>query len=128
MGKPEIRREALQRQGRCIDSRGRFYIPGDQNAAKFQQGSEGIVQLAVNKKTNIKYRIKSFWEPTDARRQRSQILTKQRLADRSKDTADPLGGAPFELINDVANSPNTPFAIVMKNVHGVSWKNLHELS
>ena len=71
MGKVEIRREALQRQGRCIDRRARFFIPGDHSAAKFEQGSEGLVHLAINRKTNVQYRIKCFWEPTDSRRERS---------------------------------------------------------
>src|SRR5262249_6209595 len=105
---------------------GHLFIPGDQSRVQFEEGSEGVVHLAVHKKTNIRYRVKCFFEPTDARRERSKILTAQKLADLSRTSADALGGAPFQLIDDIDNSPNTRFAIVMKDVLGKSWRYFRE--
>ena len=122
MGKPEVRREARERQGATI--KGRFRFAGDENYGIFEQGGEGLVQVAEDLATGNKCRIKCFWEPDTLRRKRSELLVNQKLADLGKTEADALGGAPYEVLD--ALDPHTPFAIVMKNVNGSSWKNLKE--
>jgi len=125
MGQPEIRREALARQGTELKyGNHSLLVPGDQARATFEQGSEGLVQLAIDQRNGTKYRIKCFWNPTVDRRRRSEVLAQQKLANLNKPVADSLGGAPFDLIEGLG--PNTPFAVIMKNVQGTSWKNLRE--
>jgi hypothetical protein len=125
MGKLEIRREAIERQGTIVKSHGRvFKIVGDQRGANFDSGSEGLVHFAVDQRTNTDYRIKCFWEPGDDRYRRSEVLVQRQLANAAKPSADALGGAPFELIGRLG--PETPFAVVMKSVRGFSWARLRE--
>lgn len=125
MIKPELLTEAVARQGGIVHSRGRrFRIEGTPDGAVFKMGSEGLVHVATDLSTNISCRIKCFWEPTELRLKRSEILVKQKLADLGKPFADALGGAPYEIIANVG--PHTPYAIVMKDVHGFSWKDLKE--
>ena len=122
MGKNEIQRAAVQRQGEIV--KGRFRIAGPKDRAAFEPGGEGLVQLAEDLRTGRKCRIKSFWEPNANRQRRSELLIKQQLADLGKHNADALGGAPYEMLS--ALDAHTPFAIVMKNINGSSWKTLKE--
>ena len=125
MGKMEIRREAIERQGSHIVCGGRrFYISGDKKSCSFESGGEGLVHLAIDESTNTHCRIKCFWEPTAIRRQRSQTLVQQQLSNLNKTVADALGGAPYDLLTSIG--PFAPFGVVMKNVSGMSWKNLRE--
>ncbi len=127
MGKPSgpVMREALDRQGKTILwKKRRLFIPGGSQKAEFEMGGEGLVQLAIDEDTKLKYRIKCFWEPHEKRLRRSQLLAAQGLADLSKSVADALGGAPFGVLGSLG--PNTPFAVIMKNVGGMSWQHLRE--
>src|ERR1035438_4985613 len=125
MPKPELLTEAVGRQGTDVRCQGRtFRIEGTADGAVFKMGGEGLVQLATDLSTNNSCRIKCFWEPTTLRRKRSDMLVQQQLADLGKTVADALGGAPYEILTNVG--PHTPFAIVMKDVHGFSWKDLKE--
>ncbi len=125
MSKSEIRREALERQGTIIHSKGRrFQIEGNHDRAVFRFGGEGLVHVATELGSGVKYRIKCFWEPSDKRQKRSAMLVQQQLADLEKTVADALGGAPFELLARLG--AYTPFAVVMKDVKGYSWKDLKE--
>ncbi|MGE5341796.1 MAG: protein kinase domain-containing protein [Candidatus Omnitrophota bacterium] len=127
MSEAEVRREAVARQGSRIVSSGQKYlIQGTKNRAEFEQGGEGLVHLATNEDTGIQYRIKCFWDPNEVRKQRSLVLAQQQLADLGKKYADALGGAPFDVLGTLG--PYTPFAVVMKNVNGSSWKNLKEMA
>jgi serine/threonine protein kinase len=127
VAKSEIRREAVERQGSVIYCNGReFHIEGDQEKAVFQQGGEGLVHRATDESTGAKCRIKCFWEPDQKRFNRSEMLVQEQLADLGKDEADALGGAPFEMLESLG--PLTPFAVVMKDVKGFSWKDLKENS
>jgi serine/threonine protein kinase len=83
-----------------------------------------LVHLAEDFESGSKCRIKCFWEPDSNRRRRSELLVKRQLADLGKTQADALGGAPYEVLG--ALGPHTPFAIIMKNVNGTSWKNLKD--
>lgn len=127
VSKSAIQREALNRQGTTfysISGNQTYFFPGNQQRADFEAGSEGIVQLAENTSTNIKYRIKSFWEPDESRFERSWVLAHQGLADTQKTYADVLGGAPVDILYSLGE--HTPFAVVMKNIDGQSWKNLRD--
>lgn len=124
MGKTEVQREATTRQGTTIQ--GRFRISGSKDRAVFEPGGEGLVQLAFDLESQKKCRIKCFWEPDANRRKRSELLVKQQLADLGKARADALGGAPYGVLG--ALGPHTPFAVIMKNVSGVSWKNFKEIA
>jgi serine/threonine protein kinase len=46
------------------------------------------------------------------------------LSDLAKPVADALGGAPFGVLGSLG--PNTPFAVIMKDVPGMSWTALRE--
>lgn len=125
MPKPELLREAVERQGTVVRCQGRsFRVDGTSDRAVFKMGGEGLVHLATDLSTNNSCRIKCFWEPSALRRKRSEMLVQQQLADLGKTIADALGGAPYEMLRDVGT--HTPFAIVMKDVHGFSWKDLKE--
>ena len=125
MGKLEIRQAALKRQGTVVNASGRaFRIHGDQRQANFDSGSEGLVHFSTDVQTGSDFRIKCFWEPTDDRLRRSQILVKRQLSNGAKTMADALGGAPLQLLGRLG--PETPFAVVMKSVRGVSWDRLRE--
>lgn len=125
MSRLEIRREALTRQGTTIVRGGRrFRILGDQSQANFESGAEGLVHRAIEETANIDCRIKCFWEPTRHRRLRSELLIQRQFPCPTKRAADALGGAPMELLD--ALGPETPFAIVMKNINGQSWLQLRE--
>jgi hypothetical protein len=43
-----------------------------------------------------------------------------------KPVADPFGGAPFKVLTSLGR--HTPFALIMKNVPGTSWRNLKEFA
>jgi serine/threonine protein kinase len=126
MGKAEVKREAVARQGTTIRSTEgrRFTIMGTQKSAVFEFGGEGLVHRAVDVDRNVNCRIKCFFEPDQLRYQRSSLLVQSRLADLGRSVADALGGAPYEMLQGLG--PYTPFAIVMKNVAGTSWRNLKE--
>lgn len=126
MSKPDVMREAVARQGTTIrSSEGRrFAIQGNPRQASFESGGEGLVHTAVELERNAKCRIKCFFEPDERRWQRSWLLVQAKLADLSKSFADSLGGAPYEILQGLG--PHTPFAVVMKNVEGISWRNLKE--
>jgi serine/threonine protein kinase len=125
MARKDVNLEALARQGSRIKFDGRkLRIAGDSHGAVYESGSEGLVHLATDEKTGEEYRIKCFWEPDDERRQRSEQLIKLKLGEMGKPVADALGGAPFGIIPDLG--VHTPFAVMMKNVRGISWKNLKE--
>jgi len=120
--KAEIRREAKERQGTVIVSRrGRYFIEGDQRRARFQSGAEGLVQPAIEEGTGKKYRIKVFWDPDESRLARSRALVHRALA-RPESSLDVLGGAPFAILDSLGGSSR--FAVIMKNIEGVSWKDL----
>lgn len=121
----QIRREALARQGTTVQcGNRRYFVPGSSDHADFEMGAEGLVQLAIDVETQVAYRIKCFWNPTQQRLQRSRLLVSQNLADLSKNVADALAGAPFFIVDRLG--PYTPFALLMKNVHGISWMALKE--
>jgi hypothetical protein len=121
----QIRQEAIARQGSVIKQRrNRYLIEGDQRKARFQMGEEGLVHYAVEESSGTKYRIKCFWEPDDSRLERSRFLVKQGLADLKKTSADVLAGAPFGLIDSIGGLSR--FALVMKTVEGMSWKDLRQ--
>lgn len=124
MGKPELRKEALARQGQrfTFNSAALTFIGSPQRVA-FEEGGEGLVQKVVTAQGE-KFCVKAFWEPTSERYDRSLVLVQQQLANRNKATGDALGGAPFALIKDLGT--HTPFAVVMKNVSGTSWRNWRE--
>jgi serine/threonine protein kinase len=125
MGRAGLLPEAAARQGRVVRSQGRdFLIEGTPNQAVFKMGSEGLVHVATDLSNNALCRIKCFWEPTDDRRSRSEALVRLRLANLQKTVADALGGAPYELLDSLG--PHTPFAVVMKDVKGSSWRDLKE--
>jgi serine/threonine protein kinase len=120
--KAEIRREAKERQGTIVVSqRTRYLIDGDQKRARFQTGAEGVVQPAIELGTEKKYRIKVFWQPDSVRMARSRALVNRALA-TPRDSLDVLGGAPFDILDSLGGSSR--FAVIMKNVDGVSWKDL----
>jgi hypothetical protein len=125
----EIRKEAIARQGTIINGRlakgrrAQYFIEGDQQRAKFQMGEEGLVHWAVEKRSGAKHRIKFFWEPDDIRFARSRHLVEQGLANQNS-SIDVLGGAPFALLDSIGGLSR--FALIMKNVEGVSWKDLRE--
>jgi hypothetical protein len=52
------------------------------------------------------------------------VLVGRQLSNGAKAVADALGGAPLELLDHLG--PETPFAIVMKSVHGFSWTRLRD--
>jgi serine/threonine protein kinase len=122
----DVMSEALARQGTMIRSReGRtFRFDGTSDCAAFLTGAEGLVHVAQDMDTRKTCRIKCFWTPDANRLKRSELLVQARLPDLGKTEADSLGGAPYELLHHIG--PQTPFAIVMKNVHGASWKTLKE--
>jgi serine/threonine protein kinase len=74
--------------------------------------------------TNASCRIKCFWTPDSNRLERSELLVHAKLPDLGKNVADSLGGAPYEMLRKIG--PQTPFAIVMKNVQGTSWKDFKD--
>lgn len=120
-----IRREALDRQGTVLNADGfLLQVIGDQSRARFKFGAEGVVQAVIDQTSGRHYQLKSFWEPTQVRYQRSDILTKERLANLNKAYGDALGGAPFAILHKIG--PNTPFGVIMKEVSGVSWQDLHD--
>lgn len=119
--KREIQEEAIARQGKTIECRGRRYkIDGNQKGAAFKTGAEGLVHPAIEEDTGHKYRIKCFWEPDDTRLARSQFLVKQKLAKTTGSTVDVLAGAPFELVDTIGG--RSRFALLMNNIEGKSWK------
>jgi len=122
---PRLWVEATLRQGTIIKGGNRAYqLAGDPDHAIFKFGSEGVVQLATDLSTGHQCRIKCFWDPSEVRYQRSEMLVRQRLADLSKERADALAGAPYEILLRIGD--HTPFALVMKEFHGSSWKDLKE--
>ena len=122
----DVMNEALARQGTTIRSKeGRsFLISGTSDRAEFLFGGEGLVHVARDMDTNASCRIKCFWTPDLNRLKRSELLVQAKLPDLGKSVADSLGGAPYEMLHRIG--PQTPFAIVMKNVQGSSWKNFKE--
>jgi hypothetical protein len=121
--KADLMREALTRQGRTISCNGRtVQISGGSSHAEFESGSEGVVHLATEINSGEKYRIKCFYNPDELRRRRSEFLVRQQLANLKKYKADALGGAPTEILSNLG--PLTPFALVMRNVQGESWRKL----
>ena len=125
MKDPNLMREAMSRQGTKISVNGTKYLfAGQPDKVAFAQGGEGLVQLATNQSTGVEYRIKCFWDPNSLRKQRCEMLVKQQLANLTKERADALGGAPFEMTARLGSL--TPFAVIMKNIKGVSWANFKE--
>src|ERR1700739_433125 len=125
MKDPNLMREAMSRQGTKISVNGTKYLfAGQPDKVSFAQGGEGLVQLATNQSTGVEYRIKCFWDPNSLRKQRCEMLVKQQLANLTKERADALGGAPFEMTARLGSL--TPFAVIMKNIKGVSWANFKE--
>jgi hypothetical protein len=125
MSQAELRREALKRQGSQIAMNGRILqVSGGSSVAEFLFGREGLVQLAIDKETGQKYRIKCFWEPDERRLRRSEHLVNQCLANLNKNKADALGGAPIAMLSNLGHC--TPFALVMRNVRGESWDKLKQ--
>jgi hypothetical protein len=123
MNRMQLKQEARARQGTDLTFAGRsLHIPGSPAQVEFETGSEGLVHLAIDEATGEKFRIKCFWDPHQRRRERSQQLTKLKLADLRKTKADALGGAPFGMLDDLGLC--TPFAVVMKNVRGENWTKL----
>jgi serine/threonine protein kinase len=119
-----LREEAVIRQGSTVLNR--FVLAGDPDRAYFESGSEGLVQLATDLQTNQLCRIKCFWEPDQERHRRSERLVAQNLAFTGVAAGDALGGAPYEVLPKLG--AHTPFAIVMKNVKGRSWRTRKELA
>jgi serine/threonine protein kinase len=125
LSKFQIQTEARQRQGSTIKNGGRRYkFSGDPGKVEFRQGAEGLVQPVVDLDTGMRYRIKCFFDPSPARRQRSTLLVGLKLANAQKNFADSLGGAPFEMLTKIG--PTTPFAVVMKEIQGESWDRIKE--
>src|SRR5262249_35723749 len=94
------------------------------SSVAFRQGAEGLVQPVVDPDTNKYYRLKCFFDPSEKRLQRSTLLVQQQLAKAHKQFADSLGGAPFEVIQNVG--PHTPYAVIMKEIQGESWDRIKE--
>jgi len=125
MSKKDVNLDALARQGSTINVNGwKLRVQGDRSRAVYEMGSEGLVHLAIDEKHDTRYRIKCFWDPTPERLRRSKSLTHLQLVELAKPIADALGGAPFAVLPSL--SPSTPFALLMKDVRGTSWKNLRE--
>jgi serine/threonine protein kinase len=123
--KSKLRREALARQGTIVSVRGRRYkFLGNQAKAEFEEGGEGLVQPVREEQGYSRYRVKCFWEPNNNRKYRSSLLTQNPLANPNKEYADALAGAPVEIWEQLG--AYTPFAVVMKEVRGRSWKSLRE--
>ena len=123
MNKMQLRQEARALQGKTIEFENRsLHIAGESSRAEFESGSEGIVHLATDERSGENFRIKCFWEPDDIRRRRSDYLVALQLADLNKSKADALGGAPFGMLPSIA--PSMPFAVLMRNVGGESWRKL----
>lgn len=123
MNKVQLRKEARSLQGTTVklDDRS-LKIAGDPSRAEFESGGEGIVHLATDESTQQQFRIKSFWEPDDIRRRRSEYLVRFKLADLAKTNADSLGGAPIGMLPSLG--PSIPFAILMRNMGGENWRKL----
>lgn len=126
MTRYELMEEARQRQGTFLvaSNRRTYRIGGTSNQVAFRPGGEGLVQFAYDSVANAECCIKCFWDPNPARRERSELLVRQRLANRNKTIADALAGAPYEIIERVGR--HTPFAILMKKISGESWADLKE--
>lgn len=126
MTRYELMDEARLRQGALLiaSNKRKYRIFGNSKQVAFRPGGEGLVQFAVDMATGAECCIKCFWDPNQARRRRSEILVKQRLANSNKVVADALAGAPYEIIDNVGRC--TPFAILMKKVNGDSWADLKE--
>jgi len=130
MTKLDVRREAVARQGTQLNVLGRILrIAGSPGKAVFEMGAEGLVQLATDDISGDQYRIKCFWEPDEQRLNRTEKLVAlgpaswyPELAQMGKAVADPFGGAPFRVLTSLGR--HTPFALIMKNVPGTSWRNL----
>jgi hypothetical protein len=123
MGKMQLRQEARGLQGKSIGFGDRsLKIAGGSSRAEFESGSEGLVHLATDERSGESFRIKCFWEPDEMRRRRSEHLVALQLADLNKSKADALGGAPFGMLPSLGTF--APFAVVMRNVRGESWRRL----
>jgi hypothetical protein len=123
MGKMQLRQEARALQGKSIAFGDRsLKIAGESSRAEFESGSEGLVHLATDERSGESFRIKCFWEPDDMRRRRSEYLVALQLVELNKPRADALGGAPFGMLPPLGAS--TPFAVLMRNVRGESWRKL----
>jgi hypothetical protein len=125
VSKFQVQNEARERQGTTLRLGGSTYhFLGTPSNVEFRQGGEGLVQPVVDPNSGERYRIKCFFEPTDRRLQRSKLLVQQQLAKAHKHFADSLGGAPFEIVHNLG--PHTPYALVMKEIHGESWDRIKE--
>ena len=125
MSKFNVQNEARERQGTTLSFGGnRYQFLGTPSSVEFRQGAEGLVQPVVDPRTGKRYRVKCFFDPSDQRRLRSTLLVQQQLAKAHKHFADSLGGAPFEVVQNVG--PHTPFAVVMKEIQGESWDRVKE--
>jgi serine/threonine protein kinase len=122
---PQVKREAVARQGTTIVTGAhRFHIDGKPDKAIFRSGKEGLVHKATDLDSGIECRIKCFFDPSPKRRKRSEILVRERLPNLIKKVADPLAGAPYELLGRLGQC--TPFAVVMRDVHGSNWADLKD--
>jgi serine/threonine protein kinase len=126
MQRVDLQHEARRRQGTTLSaSNGRQYrFHGTSAVLQCPNGSEGLVQFAVDVATGVECCVKCFWDPSADRRKRSLLLAHQQLANPQKYAADALAGAPYEVIEQLG--PCTPFAVLMKKVRGDSWNLLKE--
>jgi serine/threonine protein kinase len=123
--KAKIRREALNRQGSEMEFRGRqYHIEGNCRVAVFQSGGEGIVHRLVDSSDSQNVlRLKVFFNPTEERRVRTELLVGQRLSSTKGTRADPLVSAPLATIPLTGESR---FGVVMREAPGLDWRCLKE--